>query len=92
LNKNKLIQNKVIIPNEEEENENEENNNHYKTYLKPSEYVNEIANKILEDIGFFRKKIYLGEKSSNEKNKKFLTFEERKKLIKKKKKINIYKN
>ena len=87
LNKNKLIQNKVIIPNEEEENENEENNNHYKTYLKPSEYVNEIANKILEDIGFFRKKVYLGEKSSNEKNKKFLTFEERKKLIKKKKQL-----
>ena len=82
LQKNSLMEDKDIISDEEEKK------NQYKTYLKPSEYVHEIANKILEDIGFFRKKKYNDTNNPiNEKNKKFISFLERKKLIKKNKQL-----
>ena len=48
-NKKYITNNKLINPKEEI---------YFKTYLKPSDYINEVARKILEDIGFFRNKVY----------------------------------
>ena len=48
-NKKYITKDKIISPKEDI---------YFKTYLKPSDYINDVARKILEDIGFFRNKVY----------------------------------
>ena len=60
-NENHLTNNKLKIKDEDK---------YYKTYLKPSEYIHDVAKKILEDISFFRNKIYFGENNFKNNNHK----------------------
>ena len=50
LNNKKYLTNNKLI--------NTKEDIYFKTYLKPSDYINDVARKILEDIGFFRNKVY----------------------------------
>ena len=76
-NKKKLFENKTInkvIKNDlfnyikTTSIDNYDDNNPHKKYLKPSDYVNEIAKRVLENIGKFKNKKYEDKKNTKEDN------------------------
>ena len=74
--RNNIMKDLFLNPIKSPNNTNNNGKNSHKTYLKPSDYINEIAKKILENIGIFRNKKY--EDKSNKKKENLNIYTEEK--------------